>query len=180
MRSTGEVMGIGADFGSAFASAMMAEGTALPTSGRVFISVRDEDKNAIVPAARTLAGEGLDIVATRGTAKVLRDAGLTCTTINKVAEGRPHVVDALLNGEIAMVITTAGNRDDRLQSLGLRRTTLTQRIPYFTTVSGALAAAHAIATLRAESRPAIAPLQELHDRPGFTPEDAPAERAGYR
>ncbi len=180
MRSTGEVMGIGADFGTAFASAMMAEGTALPTSGRVFVSVRDDDKKEIVQAARQLAAEGLELVATRGTAAVLRAAGLECDVVKKAAEGRPNVVDAILNGEIAMVITTAGNRTDREQSFTLRRTTLTQRIPYFTTVSGALAAAHAIATLRMDRRPAIASLQELHGRPGFTPEDAPTKRAGYR
>ncbi|MBC8071370.1 MAG: carbamoyl phosphate synthase large subunit, partial [Deltaproteobacteria bacterium] len=180
MRSTGEVMGIGADFGTAFASAMVAEGTALPTSGRVFISVRDEDKKEIVVAAHKLVAEGLELVATGGTAEALRAAGLPCTAMNKTTEGRPNVVDALLNGEIAMVITTASNAADRAQSFVLRRTTLVQRVPYFTTVSGALAAAQAIATLRAEQRPPLLSLQELHVRPGFTPEDAPADRAGYR
>lgn len=180
MRSTGEVMGIGPDFGSAFASAMMAEGTALPTSGRVFISVTDQDKDDVVDAARKFVEQGLQIVATRGTGARLREAGIACTAMNKTTEGRPHIVDAMLNGEIAMIVNTSDTAENRAASFTTRRTALLQRIPYFTTVSGALAAAEAIAYLRTGRRAPPVSLQELHARPGFSPETAPAVRAGYR
>jgi carbamoyl-phosphate synthase large subunit len=180
MRSTGEVMGIGPDFGSAFASAMMAEGTALPTSGRVFISVTDQDKDDVVDAARKFVEQGLQIVATRGTGARLRESGIACTAMNKTTEGRPHIVDAMLNGEIAMIVNTSDTAENRAASFTTRRTALLQRIPYFTTVSGALAAAEAIAYLRTGRRAPPVSLQELHERPGFSPETAPAFRAGYR
>jgi carbamoyl-phosphate synthase large subunit len=180
MRSTGEVMGVGADFGTAFAAAMLAEGTSLPTEGRVFISVCDDDKPAVLPAARKLAELGFRIVATRGTAKYLGGLGIECEVVNKVKEGRPHSVDAILNGEFGLVVNTAGNATDRADSFSLRRTTLLQKVPYFTTVSGALAAAHAIATMRDGGHLTTLPLQELHARPAFSPESAPRERVGYR
>ncbi len=180
MRSTGEVMGIGADFGSAFAAAMMAEGTTLPTAGRVFISVVDEDKKDVVDAARRFCDQGLQIVATRGTAATLRAANIECTVMNKVTEGRPHIVDALLNGEIAMVVNTSDTAENRAASFTTRRTALLLRVPYFTTVSGALAAAEAIVHLRSGRNTTPLSLQELHRRPGFTPDNAPAIRSGYR
>ncbi len=186
MRSTGEVMGIGPDFGSAFAAAMVAEGTRLPTAGRVFISVADQDKDDVVAAARKYVEQGLQIVATRGTGAHLRAAGITCTTMNKATEGRPHIVDAMLNGEIAMVVNTSDTAENRAASFTTRRTALLLRLPYFTTVSGALAAGEAIAHLGGIARDGSAArraplsLQELHRRPGYSPETAPASRAGYR
>ncbi|MFO0634169.1 MAG: carbamoyl-phosphate synthase large subunit [Nannocystaceae bacterium] len=180
MRSTGEVMGIGPDFGSAFASAWVAEGTPLPTEGRVFVSVTDDDKDQLVIAARKFHELGLQLVATRGTAAALQAEGLPCTVMNKTTEGRPHIVDALLNGEIALVVNTSSTAADRAASFTIRRTALVQRVPYFTTISGALAAGEAIAKVRAQRRPPVWSLQELHRRPGFTPETAPTVRDGYR
>ncbi|MBX7078450.1 MAG: carbamoyl-phosphate synthase large subunit [Nannocystaceae bacterium] len=180
MRSTGEVMGIGPDFGSAFASAWVAEGTPLPTEGRVFLSVTDDDKDQLVLAARKFHELGLQLVATRGTAAALAAEGLPCTVMNKTTEGRPHIVDALLNGEIALVVNTSSTAADRAASFTIRRTALVQRVPYFTTISGALAAGEAIAKVRAQRRPPVWSLQELHRRPGFTPETAPTVRDGYR
>jgi carbamoyl-phosphate synthase large subunit len=182
MRSTGEVMGIGVDFGSAFYRASLAEGTALPRDGVAFLSVDDEHKEAIVRAARQLAELGFSLLATRGTAAALRAAGLTAEVVNKVQEGRPHVVDALVNGEIALVVNTNRSGSAALQdSFTLRRTTLLQRVPYFTTVSGALAAVHAIAVGHSESqRTRILSLQEYHAQPAFHADDAPTDRVGYR
>ncbi len=180
MRSTGEVMGIGPSFGEAFALAMVAEGTGLPREGCVLVTVRDDDKAAVVPAARKFVESGFELMATRGTAQALLSAGLPCAIVDKVKEGRPHTVDALLNGKIALVVNTSGSASDRADSFTLRRTALNLRIPYFTTVWGALAAAEAIAKLRSDRRVAVVPLQELHRRPTFTPAEAPATRAGYR
>ncbi|MBK8241073.1 MAG: carbamoyl-phosphate synthase large subunit [Deltaproteobacteria bacterium] len=180
MRSTGEVMGIGADFGSAFASAWIAEGTPLPTEGRVFISVTDEDKDIVIAAARKFFELGLQLVATRGTADKLAAAGMPCARMNKTTEGRPHIVDALLNGEIALVVNTSSTAADRAASFTIRRTALVQRVPYFTTISGALAAGEAIAKIKHDRRPPVMSLQELHRRPAFTPETAPVDRDGYR
>jgi carbamoyl-phosphate synthase large subunit len=180
MRSTGEVMGIGPDFGTAFHHAMLAAGSHLPQTGTAFFSVMDEHKDAVLPAARQLAQLGLDLAATRGTGAAISAIGLPCRIINKVREGRPHTVDALKNGEIQLVINTTGG-SDRRESFSLRRTTLLQRVPYFTTVSGALAAAHAIATARAlgNGHQACA-LQDYHCAPAFDPESAPTRFVGYR
>ncbi|MEX1363474.1 MAG: carbamoyl-phosphate synthase large subunit, partial [Nannocystaceae bacterium] len=175
MRSTGEVMGMGHDFGVAFWRAMLAEGTGLPMKGTACFSIGDDDKDDAVAAARLLAGVGFDLVATQGTAAALRAAGLSCRDINKVHEGRPHVVDALLNGEIALLCTTMGGAPAE-ESFSMRRTALVQRVPYFTTASGALAAAHAIASAHAGSGQArTLSLQEYHEAPRFTPDRAPTD-----
>jgi carbamoyl-phosphate synthase large subunit len=180
MRSTGEVMGMGHDFGVAFWRGMLAEGTGLPLQGTACFSVGDDDKDAIMPAARLLHRYGFPLVATRGTAAAIRAAGLPCEAINKVAEGRPHVVDALLNGEIALLLTTMGAAPAE-DSFSMRRTALVQRVPYFTTVSGALAAAHAIAAAHEGSAAAkTLSLQEYHQAPAFDPDSAPTDRVGYR
>ena len=165
MRSTGEVMGIGATFGTAYMHAYIGAGEALPKGGAALFSVMDEDKDAMLPAARTLHAAGFELVATRGTAEVFRKAGLPCTDILKVWQGRPHTVDALKNGDIQLVINTSG-MSDRRESFSLRRTTLLQRIPYFTTVSGALAAAHAIASAQETGfKPKARSLQSYHTNP---------------
>ncbi len=183
MRSTGEVMGIGPDFGTAYMHAVMAEGDALPQTGAALFSIMDDDKDAILPAARELHASGFALVATRGTAEAFRRAGLPCTDILKVWQGRPHTVDALKNGDIQLVINTAG-LSDRKESFSLRRTSLLQRIPYFTTVSGALAAAHAIATARAkDGKLSARALQDYHAQvspPAGDASDAPVPRVGYR
>ncbi len=180
MRSTGEVMGIGPDFGTAYFHAVMAEGTALPREGVAFFSVMNDDKDAILPAARQLHALGFQLAATGGTARAFRDVGLPCILINKVREGRPHTIDALKNGEIQLVINTSGGAD-RPESFSLRRTTLLQRVPYFTTVSGALAAAHAIATARENmGKPTARALQDYHAQPATEATDATPARVGYR
>ena len=180
MRSTGEVMGIGPDFGTAYHHAMLGEGTALPREGVAFFSVMDEDKDAILPAARQLHAAGFELAATRGTARAFKDAGLPCLAINKVLEGRPHTVDALKNGEIQLVVNTSGIYD-RHESFSLRRTALLQRVPYFTTVSGALAAAHAVSMAKeAMGKPTARSLQDYHAQPAEPAADASVPRVGYR
>ncbi|MGE3302874.1 MAG: carbamoyl-phosphate synthase large subunit [Hyphomonadaceae bacterium] len=148
MRSTGEVMGLDAAFPAAFAKAQLAAGDRLPVAGCVFISVKDSDKQALIQPARELVELGFRIVATHGTAAILAEAGVPVDKVNKVAEGRPHVVDAMKNGEVQLVFnTTEGARAHR-DSFSLRRTALSQDIPYYTTVSGARAAIQAIKRLK--------------------------------
>jgi carbamoyl-phosphate synthase large subunit len=149
MRSTGEVMGIDTDFQAAFAKAQLAAGDALPTEGRVFISVKDSDKPAIAQATRDLLALGFTVVATSGTADELAKAGIAVERINKVAEGRPHVVDAIKNGEIQLVFNTTEGAQSYRDSFSIRRTALAQDVPYYTTVAGAKAAIQAIRRLKA-------------------------------
>ncbi|MEQ9349408.1 MAG: ATP-grasp domain-containing protein, partial [Alphaproteobacteria bacterium] len=158
MRSTGEVMGLDSDFGRAFAKSQQGSGTDLPQTGRVFISVREHDKPRVLASCRRLVEMGFEIVATRGTAAFLKQAGVSVTVVNKVIEGQPHVVDAMINREIHLVINTTEGAQAIQDSFSLRRTALLGRIPYYTTVAGARAAVEAIAAL---SRGAldVAPLQ---------------------
>ncbi|MDE2181749.1 MAG: carbamoyl-phosphate synthase large subunit [Alphaproteobacteria bacterium] len=158
MRSTGEVMGRDSNFGRAFAKSQIGAGQKLPQSGTVFISLRDADKNDAVEPARALIGMGFQILATRGTAKVLEAAGLSVKTINKVREGRPHIVDAIKNGEVQLVFNTTQGARAISDSMSIRRTALTMKVPYYTTMAGAAAAAEAIAALRASSLD-VRPLQ---------------------
>jgi len=147
MKSTGEVMGIDDDFGRAFAKSQLGSGTLLPLSGRVFVSVRDRDKPALVEPCRKLAEMGFKLVATRGTADLLREAGLAVEVVNKVLEGRPHIVDRMLSGEVQLIFNTTEGAQAIEDSFSLRRTALTLTIPYYTTVAGARAAVQAIAAL---------------------------------
>ncbi len=158
MRSTGEVMGQDESFGRAFAKSQIGAGLKLPLSGNVFISVRDADKNDAIRPAQALIQMGFQIVATRGTARTLEDAGLKVKTINKVLEGRPHVVDAMKNGEVQLVFNTTDGARALADSASIRRTALTMKVPYYTTMAGAAAATEAIAALRAGSLE-VAPLQ---------------------
>jgi carbamoyl-phosphate synthase large subunit len=161
MRSTGEVMGIAADFPTAFAKAEIGAGTRLPQGGTVFLSVRDQDKQPACEVARRLAELGFEILATDGTAAHLRAAGVAARRVNKVKQGRPHCVDALINGEIAMVINTTTDAQAIRDSFSIRRTALQRDVPYFTTVQAARAAAAAIASLRGSALD-VRPLQEYH------------------
>ena len=163
MKSTGEVMGIGASFGAAFAKAQIAAGTILPVKGTVFISVRDEDKAPVVPTAQRLARAGFSLIATNGTAAYLRAHGLEVETINKVAEGSPHIVDAILRGDIAMLINTPQGFGPNLDSFTIRRSALDCRVPYFTTVAGAEAATEGVELLQREALTVCA-LQDYHRR----------------
>jgi len=158
MKSTGEVMGIDHDFGTAFAKAQLAAGTILPAAGGVFISVRDADKPGLVDSARRLVAMGFEIVATTGTARFFEEHGIAVKRVNKVMEGRPHIVDAMKNGDIQLVFNTSEGSASIRDSFDLRRTALMNKIPYFTTTAGAKAAVRAIEALRAGSL-AVTPLQ---------------------
>jgi carbamoyl-phosphate synthase large subunit len=158
MRSTGEVMGADTSFARAFAKSQIGAGTRLPTGGTVFISVKDGDKDLIEQPARELLAMGFGIVATRGTARTLEARGLKVATINKVLEGRPHVVDALKNGEIHLVFNTTDGAQALADSSSIRRAALTLKVPYYTTMAGARAATQAITALKGGSLE-VAPLQ---------------------
>ena len=149
MKSTGEVMGIDTDFGRAFAKSQLGAGTDLPLSGTVFISVKDEDKPAFIEICQSLVEDGFKILATGGTTAALQAAGVPATSINKVMQGRPHAVDAMLSGDIQLVFNTAKGAGAIKDSFSLRHTALTNKVPYYTTVSGSRAAAEAIRALRA-------------------------------
>jgi len=140
MKSTGEVMGVGETFAEAFVKSQMASGERLPSSGRVFLSVRDSDKPRLIEIARSLEGLGFTLFATRGTAAAVAAAGLRVTPVNKVAEGRPHIVDMIKNGEIAMIVNTVEDRRSAIRdSYAIRRAALQQRVSLFTTLAGARA-----------------------------------------
>ncbi|MHB1220160.1 MAG: carbamoyl-phosphate synthase large subunit [Alphaproteobacteria bacterium] len=158
MRSTGEVMGIDTDFGRAYAKSQLGAGTTLPTGGGVFISVRDRDKAEAVDVARGLAKLGFNIIATRGTAAVLREAGLEVEIVNKVLEGRPHIVDSMKSGLVQLVFNTTEGARAIADSASLRQTALLNGIAYSTTVAGAAATVEAIAALKAGELD-VAPLQ---------------------
>ncbi len=163
MKSTGEVMGIDADFATAFAKAQLGAGTRLPTGGRVFVSVKDSDKPVVLPAAQTLADLGFTLVATGGTAAYLEAAGLDVERVNKVAQGRPHIVDRMTDGAIAMVFNTTEGWQSLKDSQSIRRCALTNRIPSFTTAQAAVAAAQAIAATQTRSLE-VRSLQSYHLR----------------
>jgi carbamoyl-phosphate synthase large subunit len=160
MKSTGEVMGVGMTFGEAFVKSQIAAGVQLPKGGRAFVSVRDGDKLAAVSVARDLRELGFQVLATRGTQKVLAAHGIESTPVNKVAEGRPHIVDMIKNGEVNFIVNTVeDSRTAKSDSRSLRVTALAQRVTYYTTIAGARAACNGMRTLD-ELRPYR--LQELH------------------
>jgi carbamoyl-phosphate synthase large subunit len=158
MKSTGEVMGIDRDFALAFAKSQIAAGITLPERGTCFISVKDGDKVHMVELGSRLAEMGFTLLATRGTAAYLAQHGLRVTVVNKVLEGRPHIVDAMLSGDVQLVFNTVEGAQATADSFSLRRTALTNNICYYTTVSGARAAVRAIQRLRS-GRLEVAPLQ---------------------
>ena len=159
MRSTGEVMGVGRSFGAAMARAQEAGGIKAPPVGKVFISVRDPDKKRVLPVAQELVGRGYSIVATAGTAAWLREHGIACEQINKVLEGRPHVVDLIKNGEIVYIVNTTEGRQAIADSFSIRREALQHRVTYSTTVAGAKALVH---SLEYRGTGPVLALQELH------------------
>jgi carbamoyl-phosphate synthase large subunit len=158
MRSTGEVMGIDRDYAIAFAKSQLGGGSKLPLTGTVFVSVKDSDKDKIVPPIRELAAMGFRIIATRGTKRHLDAHGIECEKVNKVLEGRPHIVDAITNGEVDIVFNTTEGAKALADSFSIRRSALLYHIPYYTTVAGALAVTEAIKALRAGNL-TVAPLQ---------------------
>ncbi|MDE2515346.1 MAG: ATP-grasp domain-containing protein, partial [Rhodospirillales bacterium] len=158
MKSTGEVMGLDSSFERAFAKSQLGAGVILPQAGTVFLSVKDADKKGLAALARRFAELGFTILATRGTAVQIRDAGLAVTVVNKVLEGRPHCVDAIRSGEVQLVINTASGPQSVADSFAIRRSALTHGVPHYTTMAGARAAVHAIAAMRAGMLE-VAPLQ---------------------
>jgi carbamoyl-phosphate synthase large subunit len=148
MKSTGEVMGIDTDFDIAFAKGLLGAGMVLPQGGTAFVSVKDADKDNIVPAVEKLVELGFAIIATGGTAAHLQSKGLPVEVVNKVAQGRPHIVDKLLDGEVALVFNTTEGWQSLKDSHSIRATTLQKRVPYFTTAAASLAAARAIEAVR--------------------------------
>jgi carbamoyl-phosphate synthase large subunit len=164
MKSTGEVMGLDREFGAAFAKSQLAAGVRLPEQGAVFISVRDADKAAMVELGARLLEHGYRLIATGGTARHLQEAGLEVEEINKVHEGRPHVVDRIKDGGIAMVLNTTEGQQSIRDSYTLRRAALVHKVPYCTTVAGARAAVLAMTSARARDL-AVAALQSYHPSP---------------
>jgi len=163
MKSTGEVMGIDSDFGMAYYKAELAAETKLPTSGNVFISVRDEEKMHAIPIARKLSELGFNILATRGTAETLIAMGVKTETVLKVSEGRPHIVDYIKSGKVALIINVPkgkGPKDDEFQ---IRRAAVEYKVPYITTIAAAHAAVRAIQRIK-ESKFTIKSLQEYHSK----------------
>ena len=149
MRSTGEVMGLDRDYALAFAKAQLGASNDLPRSGTVFVSVRDEDKPRVIEAIRILVDNGFKVMATSGTADFLNEQGFEVQQVNKVAEGRPHIEDAIRNRQVQLVINTTEGAKTISDSKSLRRAALMQKVPYFTTMSGSLSTAQAIAALKA-------------------------------
>lgn len=149
MRSTGEVIGLDSDFALAFAKSQLGAGVDLPRSGAVFVSVRDDDKPRVLPAIRLLVESGFKVLATGGTQRYLAEQGIEAEKVNKVQEGRPHIEDAIRNRQVQLVINTTDSNKAISDSKSLRRATLMQKVPYYTTMAGALAAAEAIKALKA-------------------------------
>jgi carbamoyl-phosphate synthase large subunit len=159
MRSTGEVMGIGWSFGGARAKSMKAASYGLPKVGKAFLSVRDADKSVLLPIARELIGRGFHLVATRGTSEFLASQSVECETVNKVMEGRPHIVDLIKNNEINFIVNTTEGRQAISDSFSIRREALQRKVSYSTTIAGGQA------TLRAldhEEDYTVQSLQQLH------------------
>jgi carbamoyl-phosphate synthase large subunit len=148
MKSSGEVMGIDRDFDIAFAKSLIGAGMGLPQSGTAFVSVKDADKDNIVPAVEKLLHLGFNIIATSGTAAHLQSRGLPVETVNKVAQGRPHIVDRLLDGDVALVFNTTEGWQSLKDSHSIRATALNKKVPYFTTAAASYAAAHSIEAVR--------------------------------
>jgi carbamoyl-phosphate synthase large subunit len=161
MKSTGEVMGIGSDFGLAYAKAQLGAGQRLPLSGTVFISVGDEDKAAMLPVAKQFAHMGFDILATDGTWSHLTASGIPAERINKVSQGQPHAADAIKNDRIQLIINTGTGDAPRRDGYTIRRAALKFKVPYATTAAGALAVCRAVAALREKSF-AVKPIQDYH------------------
>ncbi|MEI7785547.1 MAG: carbamoyl-phosphate synthase large subunit, partial [Betaproteobacteria bacterium] len=162
MKSTGEVMGVGRTFGEAFVKSQLGAGTRLPTAGRVFLTVKNNDKPRAVDVARALKALGFDLVATKGTAAAISAAGIACTLVNKVTEGRPHVVDMIKNDEIVMVINTVEERRNAIaDSRQIRTSALAARVTTFTTIAGAEAAVEGMKYLQHLT---VTSLQELHSQ----------------
>ena len=163
MRSTGEVMGVGSTFGEAFFKALLGGGNAIPRNGAAFLSVRDGDKAKAIEVARLLTAKGFKVVATHGTAEEIRRAGIACEGVNKVKEGRPHCVDMIKNGDIQFIANTTEGKKSIEESRSIRSAAIQHKVCYFTTISGAHAAAVAMDFL---DNVEVNRLQALHETVG--------------
>lgn len=159
MRSTGEAMGIGENFGQAFAKGQLGGGDVIPRGGRAFVSVRDVDKERVIKVARALGNLGFEIVSTRGTAKVLQSAGIPCTVVNKVTEGRPHIIDMIKNDQINFIINTVEGEQAIEDSNIIRISAVQHKVCYTTTLAGGEAT---VLALQAGDSSRLQPLQDLH------------------
>jgi carbamoyl-phosphate synthase large subunit len=160
MKSTGEVMGVGTTFAEAFVKSQLAAGVVLPSSGSVFISVREGDKPAAIECATIMNELGFKVLATKGTAAAIEAAGVAVTAVNKVTEGRPHIVDMIVNGEVAMIFNTVDERRQAIQdSYSIRHEALKAKLPVFTTIAGAKAACVGIRDMKELN---VYSLQDLH------------------
>jgi len=159
MKSTGEVMGIGRSFGEAYAKAQLASGVVLPTGGSALLSVRDRDKEGTVELANILVEMGFDIVGTHGTAKMLNDAGVECRRVNKVREGRPHIVDMIKNGEFSLIVNTTEGKQAINESRPIRGEAVRRNVTYYTTLGAAIATCKALEHLQDSD---VNRLQDLH------------------
>ena len=165
MKSTGEVMGVGETFGEAFVKSQMAASAPMPESGLVFISVKNQDKEKTIPVAQGLVKLGFTIAATRGTAAALKEAGIPVQVVNKVTEGRPHIVDMLKNGEVSLVVNTVDERRNAINdSRAIRTHALAGRVTFYTTIAGARAAVEGMQYLRDSDGLRVYPLQDLHKK----------------
>ena len=163
MKSTGEVMGIDPDFTTAFAKSQLGAGTVLPTGGTAFVSVKDGDKPHIVPAVRSLLDHGFKVLATGGTADYLELAGLAVEKVNKVAQGRPHILDRIMDGEVTLIFNTTEGWQSLKDSKPIRQAALAQKIPYFTTAPASVQAAAAIGVTHLEVRPLQSYYSQSHN-----------------
>ncbi|MET0408182.1 MAG: carbamoyl phosphate synthase large subunit, partial [Hyphomicrobium sp.] len=163
MRSTGEVMGIDHDFAMAFGKSQLGAGQKLPSKGTVFVSVKESDKSRVIAPVRELAAMGFKVIATRGTKRYLEANGIQCDAINKVLEGRPHIVDAIKNGDVHLVFNTTEGSKALSDSKDIRRSALLHHVPYYTTLAGAVAVTRAIKALSSDTLE-VAPLQAFAHR----------------
>src|SRR5690349_6557351 len=171
MKSTGEVMGTGRSFGEAYAKAQLASGVVLPRNGVCFISVRDRDKDGAVGLARKLIERGFEVLATEGTAQALTEAGVACRRVNKVREGRPHIVDMIKNDEISLIVNTTEGKQAIFESRSIRREAVHKRVTYYTTVAAGLATCDAIAHMNEVD---VNRLQDLHQSVSTDTQTLPA------
>jgi carbamoyl-phosphate synthase large subunit len=161
MKSTGEVMGIDRDFPTAYFKAQLGAGSALPEKGVLFVSVKDSDKATILPAVKALIDHGFTAIATGGTQRYLVEAGLPVERINKVAEGQPHIVDKIIDRDVALIFNTTEGWQSLMDSQSIRAGALEAHVPYYTTATASVAAARAITEV-SEGQLAVRPLQDYY------------------